>query len=644
MDGKQAQRQPTEHKQAVRKKKKVNKLRFAEYYGMQAKLDDLYQQSHDGQIFNKLMTMITSEENIAMAYRCIKRNTGSKTPGTDKLSMQDIEKLESDEVIRKVRNILSNYNPRMVRRVEIPKPNGKTRPLGIPCIWDRLIQQCILQVLEPICEAKFFEHSYGFRPLRSAENAVSDVTRYIQRSHLYYMVEIDIKGFFDNVNHTILIRQMWNMGIRDKQLLCIIKKILKAKIQMPDGNIIEPTKGTPQGGIISPLLANICLNDFDWHMESQWSEHPLTAKWKGGIAPNGTPSKGSAFREMRKTNLKELHVVRYADDVRILCATYEDASKVMYAAKEWLKKRLRLDVSDEKTKVTNLRKKRGEFLGFTFKAIPKRDTFTVESHMCDKAIERTVKAIREQVKNIEHAGNPDIIRSEISKYNSLIRGVHGYYQIATHISKDCQQIHHRTFRTVYNRLHPETGRMDKHSSDYKRYGKAYRVPKVNGVALLPTYFCAHHNPLGKKKSANLYTMEGRATKHEKLTFANSDLLNLMASNPIRGRSLEYNDNRLSLFAGQAGRCGVTGIMFLDITEIHCHHKIPLSLGGNDKYSNLILVLNPVHKLIHAKKKETIESYMLLLNLNEKQLEKLNTLRCLASLDIIRPEKQESSNT
>lgn len=262
------QRQPTEHKQAVRKKKKINKLRFAEYYGMQAKLDDLYQQSCDGQVFDKLMTIITSEKNIAMAYRCIKRNIGGKTPGTDRLSMQDIEKLESDEVIRKVRNILSNYNPRMVRRVEIPKPNGKTRPLGIPCIWDRLIQQCILQVLEPICEAKFFEHSYGFRPLRSAENAVSDVTRYIQRSHLYYMVEIDIKGFFDNVDHTVLIRQMWNMGIRDKQLLCIIKKILKAKIQMPDGSIIEPTKGTPQGGIISPLLANICLNDFDWHMES----------------------------------------------------------------------------------------------------------------------------------------------------------------------------------------------------------------------------------------------------------------------------------------------------------------------------------------------------------------------------------------
>lgn len=147
MDGKQAQRQPTEHKQAVRKKKKVNKLRFAEYYGIQAKLDELYQQSCDGQVFDKLMTIITSEKNIAMAYRCIKRNTGSKTPGTDRLSMQDIEKLESDEVIRKVRNILSSYNPRMVRRVEIPKPNGKTRPLGIPCIWDRLIQQCILQVL-----------------------------------------------------------------------------------------------------------------------------------------------------------------------------------------------------------------------------------------------------------------------------------------------------------------------------------------------------------------------------------------------------------------------------------------------------------------------------------------------------------------
>lgn len=229
------------------KKAKINKLRYAEYYEQQDIQDELYSKSLKGERFDKLMSLITSDANIIMAYRAIKRNTGSKTPGTDGLTIKDIEKLEPNVVCNKVRNILKNYTPRNVRRKDIPKPNGKTRPLGIPCIWDRLIQQCILQVLEPICEAKFFEGSFGFRPLRSAENAINEVYRYINRSHLYYMVELDIKGFFDHVNHSKLMRQIWAMGIQDKQLLCIIRKILTANILMPDNSIITPTEGTPQG-------------------------------------------------------------------------------------------------------------------------------------------------------------------------------------------------------------------------------------------------------------------------------------------------------------------------------------------------------------------------------------------------------------
>lgn len=279
---------------------KINKLRYAEYYGQQEIQDKLYQKSRNGEKFDKLMSLITSDANIIMAYRSIKRNSGSKTPGTDSLTIKDIEKLEPEAVCDRVRNILKNYNPRTVRRKEIPKPNGKTRPLGIPCIWDRLVQQCILQILQPICEAKFFRGSFGFRPLRSAENAMNEVYRYINRSHLHYMLEIDIKGFFDHVNHSKLIRQMWTMGIQDKQLICIIRKILKAKVLLPNGDIMTPTEGTPQGGIISPLLANIALNEFDWHMESQWEEFPLVYRLKGGIAKTVLPQKGAHSRKCGK--------------------------------------------------------------------------------------------------------------------------------------------------------------------------------------------------------------------------------------------------------------------------------------------------------------------------------------------------------
>ena len=227
----------------------VDDLRHAEYYGMQPVFDELYRKSKDGAIFTNLMGIILSRENIMLAYRNIKANTGSHTSGTDKLNITDIGSRSPEEVVEKVRYIVTRsphgYRPRPVRRKDIPKPNGKTRPLGIPCIWDRLIQQCIKQVLEPICEARFSDNSYGFRPNRSVEQAMARVYALLQNVHLHYVIEFDIKGFFDNVNHSKLIRQIWALGIQDKQLIFIIRRILTAPIRMPDGSTINPDKGTP---------------------------------------------------------------------------------------------------------------------------------------------------------------------------------------------------------------------------------------------------------------------------------------------------------------------------------------------------------------------------------------------------------------
>ena len=290
------------------RKRKQRKLRNSEYYDMETVFDSLYAKSKDRKIFNHLMEIIESEENIKLAYRTVKKNSGSNTAGVDKRTIKDLMKLSEEEYVCLIRKQFSNYHPRPVRRVEIPTPNGKMRPLGIPTIVDRVVQQCVLQVIEPICEARFSENSNGFRPNRSAETAIAQCMRLIQVQHLYHVVDLDIKGFFDNINHTKLIRQIWALGIQDKKLLCILKEMLKAPIIMPNGEKVYPKKGTPQGGILSPLLANIVLNELDWWIASQWEEMPTKTAFKTRNNAQGTIIKSHSYRALRTSKgSNELH-------------------------------------------------------------------------------------------------------------------------------------------------------------------------------------------------------------------------------------------------------------------------------------------------------------------------------------------------
>lgn len=279
---------------------KRQKLRNNEYYDMQEIFDELYQKSIKNYEFKNLTKIISSDENIKLAYRNLRKNKGSKTAGVNKKTIYDISILSEEELVKRVRNKLKWYKPQEVRRVEIPKDNGKIRPLGIPTIMDRLIQQCILQVLEPICEAKVHDRSNGFRPNRGAENALTQFEKLIQVSNMHIVIDIDIKGFFDNVNHSKLLKQMWALGIREKKLLSIMSVMLKSEV----AGIGFPEKGTPQGGVISPLLSNIVLNELDWWIASQWEEIPTKTEFYAKVHVNGTKDKSKKYRGLRVKNLK----------------------------------------------------------------------------------------------------------------------------------------------------------------------------------------------------------------------------------------------------------------------------------------------------------------------------------------------------
>ena len=611
---------------------KQSKIRYTEYYDLQKVLDDLYEDSSKNKIFSNLMELITSRENIKLAYRSIKGNKGSHTAGVDGRTIKHLSRLNEEEYISLIQKQFHWYKPRPVKRVEILKPNGKIRPLGIPTIVDRIVQQCILQILEPICEAKFHDSSYGFRPNRSTEHAIAECGRLMQIQHLHYVVDIDIQGFFDNVYHAKLIRQLWNLGIQDKKLLCIIKEMLKADIVMPDKEVITPTKGTPQGGILSPLLSNVVLNELDWWVSSQWLTMPTHYPYKQRTNSQGTEIKSHTYRALRTSNLKEIYIVRYADDFKIFCRNYYDAKRTYQAVTKWLQDRLKLNVSEEKSKITNLKQRYSEFLGFKLKVKPKGKKFVVQSHISDKALKNAKEDISKCVADIKRPANEKEQYKAIAKYNATVSGLHNYYQIATNVSLDFTKIAFHIKKQMNNRLDIKTSGTLNKGFIKEKYGKSKQLRFLNGHPLIPVGYIRTKDAKHKKKVVNKYTVKGRAFIHKYLQIDVDTLVWLM-KHPVLDKSIEFADNRISLFAAQYGRCGVTGVKLIP-NDIHCHHKIPLEQGGTDSYSNLILVTEAVHILIHATKEDTIQKYIKELGLTVKQIEKCNKLRKMAELPLI----------
>lgn len=614
---------------------KKQKIRNAEYYDMQTAFDKLYADSVSGRQFRNLVELIQRPENIMLAHRNLRKNSGSKTAGVDKKTISDLNKWSDKKLVNHVQRKLDWYVPNAVRRVEIPKDNGKKRPLGIPTIMDRLIQQCILQVLEPICEAKFFKRSNGFRPTHSAENAIAQAERMIQNIGCYYVIDIDIHGFFDNVNHGKLLKQMWALGIRDKKLLSIISAMLKAEV----AGIGFPEKGTPQGGIISPLLSNIVLNELDWWVASQWEEMPTKRNYVHRIYANGTPDKSNTIRALRSyTKLKECYLVRYADDFKIFCKKHSDAVKLFEATKQWLWERLGLEISPEKSKIVNVKRHYSEFLGFKLKVREKgkkpdgSKRYVIEAHVRDKALKKIRARSKEIIGQIRRTYDPKMEYRLIQKYNSYLIGIHNYYCIATHVNLDIHEIAFDVKKSLYNRLKHRLQRTGSISNRYiqEKYGKSREVRYLNGHAVVPVAYVQHRVPMDRKIRVNPYTPEGRTEIHKNLAGLNLAVMNHLMNTPAGQQSVEYNDNRIALYVAQKGKCAVSGIA-LDANQVDCHHKKPLSLGGDDSYQNLIIVSDAVHILIHSSSERTIKKYLNDLQLNSKQLAKLNNLRKLAEM-------------
>jgi RNA-directed DNA polymerase len=338
---------------------------------------DIEKPNPNGNLLERILTC----ENMRQAWKRVKANKG--VAGVDAMSIEEFPEFAQKHWEEIRQTVLDGtYKPSPVLRVEIPKASGGTRPLGIPTVMDRVIQQAIAQELTPIFDPGFSETSYGFRPGRSAHDAVNKVREYISQGYKI-AVDMDLSKFFDTVNHDLLMHRVARK-VRDEGVLTLIGKYLRTGV-MVDGKLQQTTNGVPQGGPLSPLLANILLDDLDKELDKRGHRY-----------------------------------VRYADDFIILVKSKRAAGRVMGSVKQFLKKRLRLNVNEEKSRTAKTDDT--DFLGFTFKG---------------KKIYWSEKAFREfkrKVKRLTGRSWFVTMQYRLNKLAQYVRGWINYYGISEYYS------------------------------------------------------------------------------------------------------------------------------------------------------------------------------------------------------------------
>lgn len=586
-------------------------------------LDKMYENSKKKTEFYDLVEVMKNEQTIITAIHNIKSNKGSFTAGIDKVNIDKYLQMDTTKLINLIRKCIDNYKPNAVRRVYIPKKSGKLRALGIPTMIDRIIQEITRIVIEPIVEAKFFNHSYGFRPYRNTEHAIARIVSLVNTTKCYVAIEGDIKSFFDNVNHNILIKMMWGLGIRDKRVLNMIKKMLKAGI-MEDLKYNKSEIGTPQGGIISPLLANIYLNAFDKYVATQYEEHlfldDYINKAKSSVRKVALDN---ARKKLKKEHVQK-YLIRYADDWIILTESKSEANKLLYQCKKFFKHRLSLELSDDKTMITDLREENAKFLGFELFVEKKRLTNNLVCKVMPnrEMVKTKTREILDKVEAIRYQETPLKTVVLVEKINSMIIGIANYYKIS--IAKSIlQNIDNKIYYTAYKtvrRLYgsgkdrlidiDKVNNLTNRHMGYKQktFFFDYKELKIGltKASITPIIYARKFNPI-----MTPYTEEGRELKSNtskkqrgklRPTLYNPyELFTIVGNQERKGNiyNFEYVMNREYAYNRDKGMCMsckqsvYTGI-------VKCHHKRrKLPLNQINKVPNLITLCDECHELVHS---------------------------------------------
>ncbi|MHB1001447.1 MAG: group II intron reverse transcriptase/maturase [Armatimonadota bacterium] len=399
---------------------------------------------HPEERYRDLFNLVCDPVWLRQAYENIACNKGARTPGVDGITRHKWEK-ELDVNIEQLRIELRNgsYHPQPCRRVYIPKRNHKMRPLGIPALRDRVVQEAIRMAMEPIFEADFLPYSHGFRPGRSTQDARAAVRRWMMDGRrMYYVIEGDIKGYFDTIHHKKLM-SLLKRRIGDKRLLNTIWSFLKAGV-MEDGNLFATTEGTPQGGVISPLLANVYLHELDRYYHRRFKERTRWERYKHRL--QGGNNAG---------------YVRYADDFIVTCNGHiDDVRKLKDDISAFLRDELHLTLSEEKTVITHVNDG-FTFLGFHFyRGIDRHGLWKPKAEVPDSRIE----AVKEKIREL--TGRDRVHHDEatiVTQLNRVLRGWGNYYR---HVPAS------QAFRIVDRYAYDRLTRWYKHKYKWSRTGVA----------------------------------------------------------------------------------------------------------------------------------------------------------------------------
>ena len=390
---------------------------------MQRKLSEWATQDKERKFYG-LYDLLYDRDWLRLAHDYVKQNAGSITAGCDGINMEIFDENLEENLQRLTGELQSEtFKPSPVRRVYIPKPNGKTRPLGIPSIKDRIVQEALRMALEPIFEADFSPYSFGFRPTRRTMDAIKCITWSTQEHKKYFwIIEGDISSYFDTIYHRKLLRLV-GKRIKDKKILELVWKFLRSGV-MEKRTFRDTTLGTPQGGIISPLLANIYLHELDRYME-RYTGLPQREKTKR--------------RQSRQANFI---YVRYADDFVVLCnGTKAQAEALREELYQFLKTTLRLELSKDKTNITHLNEG-FKFLGFWIYRAKGHNGMKTKVIIPKEAMEKVKSKIDLTLVTSSHQHSAS---TKILALNRLIGGWCRYYQYTGEASSQFNKLEHMLF-------------------------------------------------------------------------------------------------------------------------------------------------------------------------------------------------------